>query len=66
MTIGNVIIGLQIFAKHRGDESHSVCAEHDELCVGIDLDPSELTERERTDLNDAGWHWTGEYWRAYV
>lgn len=65
-TINEVLGGLQILAKYKGDK-HEVNAEHD-IIYACSIDSTPLTDEETRRLVELGWHVDSEYncWACFV
>ena len=64
MTIGNLAKGLAILAKHTGENSYNVGAEHDVLLVGPEVAVSADDEKALTAM---GWFVNDDgSWQAFV
>jgi hypothetical protein len=64
MTLGKMIEGMQIVAKHAGADVYCVQAEHDQIwCGAYDLP---LSEEERTRMTELGWFEAEDSWSCFV
>ena len=65
MKLADIIEGMQIIAKHAGNDQYCVQAEHDEIYCGSTTWP--FTEAERQRLKELGWAAdSGETWHCFT
>lgn len=64
-TATEVIAGLQVLGKY---DSDAICAEHDVIYAGPQLEDLELSEEDRKTLEANGWHEDseGNCWARFV
>lgn len=64
-TLTEVLEGLKILAKY---DSGSICAEHDVIFAGPQLEDVEMTEEDEKALKAYGWHQDqeGNCWARFV
>ncbi len=64
MTLGKIIEGIQIIARHAQSDDYCVQAEHDQIwCGGYDLP---LTDDEKKRMEELGWFEADGSWSAFV
>lgn len=64
MTLGKIIEGMQIIARHAKADSYCVQAEHDQIwCGAYDLP---LSDDEKKRMEDLGWFEAEDSWSAFV
>ena len=61
----NIRDGITILLKY--DHNGDISAEHDEIVCGGGA-PADMTEGDRKELKELGWHWDEEngWWVHYV
>ena len=62
----NVITGLTILLRY--DPQGDICAEHDVIYAGHDVDPSRMTADDLADMEKAHWKYDTDIpsWRKFV
>lgn len=64
MTLGNMIEGMQIVAKHAGSDVYCVQAKHNQMwCGGFDLP---LSAQEKARMLELGWFEAEDSWSCFV
>ncbi len=55
--IGDVLEGLQIIAEYsaKGVDEDSICAEHEMIYAGQDVDLEQMSEDDVTKMDELGW-----------
>lgn len=63
--LDDVILGLHILRKYTRDK-FSVCAEHDKIFAGHDVEEADVSSEDKAALEEAGWNKVSEGWRVFV
>lgn len=64
MKLADVIEGMQIVAKHAGNDRYCIQAGHDQIwCGAYDLP---LTAEEKTRMENLGWFEAEDSWSCFV
>lgn len=59
--MNQILAGLQIIAKY--DEDFNMCAEHDQIFAGVDI---EMSEEDQKVMKELGWFWSEESWSHFT
>lgn len=64
MKLNDMIEGMQIIAKHVGNDQYCVQAEHDQFwCGGADLP---LSDDEKKRMEELGWFLADDSWSCFT